>query len=228
MSFGASVGIDRNISGETGAADAVANDDMSAFVSGAFGKLSMGNLDAATDGMGIGDVGHQGIGVDEVAELNKVAGGDADTSWAYSVNGLDILIGYDSTTENTSAKIGFSVGTVALAVGVSNADDGANDDDTTTAIQASTTLNGVSLAAYYGVFDDASANTETDSFGLQASFALDDATTITAVYGDNDDATEAAYGIGASMNLGGGLSLAGGVGSVGDDSRWDLGLNMSF
>jgi hypothetical protein len=30
------------------------------------------------------------------------------------------------------------------------------------------------------------------------------------------------------MNLGGGLSLAGGVGSAGDDTKWDLGLTMSF
>ena len=226
ISFGASVGVDNQVNGETGAATGPA-EDTTAFVSGSFGKLTMGSVDPATDGMGVADPGHQGIGIDNVAEGNKAIG-SADVNWAYSVNGLSILVGYSSVNEDTSARISFDVGTVAVSLGVANDRNSAADTDTTTAIQASTTLNGVGLTAYYDVFDDDSANTETDSFGLAASFALDDATTITAVYADNDTAVEAAYGLGASMNLGGGLSLAGGVGSAGDDTKWDLGLNMSF
>ena len=224
--FGAKVGVDNQVNGETGTATGPAEDG-SVFVSGSFGTLTMGSVDPATDGMGVADLGHQGIGVDDVAELNKAIG-SADVNWAYSVNGLSILVGYSSVNEDTSARLSFDVGTVALSLGVANNRNGAADTDTTTAIQASTNVNGVGLTGYYSVFDDDSANTETDTFGLAASFALDDATTITAVYADNDSATEAAYGLGASMNLGGGLSLAGGVGSAGDDTKWDLGLNMSF
>lgn len=224
--FGAKVGVDNQVNGETGTATGPA-EDATAFVSGSFGTLTMGSVDPATDGMGIADAGHQGIGIDDVAELNKAIG-SADVNWAYSVNGLSILVGYSSVNEDTSARLSFDVGTVALSLGVANDRNGAADTDTTTAIQASTNVNGVGLTAYYSVFDDDSSNTETDSFGLSASFALDDATTITAVYADNDTAVEAAYGLGASMDLGGGLKLAGGVGSAGDDTKWDLGLNMSF
>jgi outer membrane protein OmpU len=233
ISFGASVGVDNQVNGETGTATGPA-EDTTAFVSGAFGTLTMGSVDPATDGMGIADVGHQGIGIDDVAEGLKNANTSAtdtsaaDVNWAYSVNGLSVLVGYSSVTEDTSARISFDVGTVGLSFGVANNRISASENDTSTNVQASTTVNGVGLTAFYSVFDDDSANTETDSFGLSASFALDDATTITAVYADNDSAVEAAYGLGASMNLGGGLSLAGGIGSANDDTRWDLGLNMSF
>ncbi|WP_340245125.1 porin [Roseobacter sp. HKCCA2468] len=227
ISFGAKVGVDNQVNGETSTPTGPA-EDATAFVSGAFGTLTMGSVDPATDGMGVPDVGHQGAGADDAGETNKTAGSSADVNWAYSVNGLSVLVGYDSTTEDSSARVSFDVGTVALSLGVANNRNGAADTDTTTAIQASTTVGGIGLTAYYETFDDDSANTETDGVAVSASFALDDATTITAVYSDNDASTEASYGLGASMNLGGGLSLAGGMASSNDDTRWDLGLNMSF
>lgn len=226
LTFGAKVGVDNQVSGETGTATGPA-EDSSVFVSGTFGTVRMGSVDPATDGMGVADLGHQGIGVDDVAELNKAIG-SADVNWSYAVDGLSVVLGYSSVNEDTSARVSYDAGTFAVSLGIANNRNSATDTDTTTALQVSTTLSGVGLTAYFSSFDDDSANTTTDAIGVSASFALNDATNVTFVYGDNDTATDAAYGVGASMNLGGGLSLAGGVGSVGDDTRWDLGLNMSF
>ncbi len=226
LTFGAKVGVDNQVSGETGTAAGPA-EDSSVFVSGTFGTVTMGSVDPATDGMGVADLGHQGIGVDDVAEANKAIG-SADVNWSYAVDGFSVVLGYSSVNEDTSARVSYDAGTFAVSLGIANNRNSATDTDTTTALQVSTTLSGVGLTAYFSSFDDDGANTTTDAVGLSASFALNDATNVTFVYGDNDTATDAAYGVGASMNLGGGLSLAGGVGSVGDDTRWDLGLNMSF
>ena len=233
--FGAQTGIDTQRHGETGAADANANQgDAEAYVAGPWGRITVGAVDAATDGTGIGDIGHQGLGVDDVAERNKLAGNGtgntagADIVYTGSFAGAGVTVSYSSVSEDTGVMLSFAVDALDIKVGVQNNRNSASDTDTTTNLTVGTTVGGISLTAYMEQFDDDDANTTTDGYGVFASYAMDAATTISVAYADNDAVADAAYGVGMNYNLGGGLALNGGVASVSDNTVWDLGLSMSF
>jgi len=230
LSFGASMDIDGNFVGTEDP------DDFEAFVSGAFGTVTVGDVAPATDGIGLADVGFDGIGLDDDLEAIRDAGG-ADVNYAYDVAGFSILLSYGvGTTSGADAD----EGDFGIAVGYSfdgfSVDAGYVRDNTDLAerdayaIRAAYTFDAITVGAMYAAAEE--DGVDSNGYGIDVSYTFD-AFTITAVYNDTDTPavaadTDADYGIGGTYDLGGGLSLAGGVGSVNGNSVWDLGVVMSF
>ena len=65
-----------------------------------------------------------------------------------------------------------------------------------------------------------------EHYGTVVSFDAGD-TTVNLGYADGETASDAAIGVGFEYDLGG-ATLAGGVGDVGGETVWDLGVSMEF
>ena len=137
MSFGVSAGFDSESKGGDGADSGV--NTGSAYVSGAFGKLTIGDHDAADVlAGGIADVGLFGIGVDDVAE--GLRGGTPDgirydhsfgdiavalsggtnagenehaAGMSFTASGVKVGAGFDSR-DVTSLGLGYSMGQISV------------------------------------------------------------------------------------------------------------------
>jgi outer membrane protein OmpU len=133
-------------------------------------------------------------------------------------------------TEFDSAGVGVKYATDAFAVGLGYEylDDGINDGDQIS-ISGSTTFAGVSLKAVYAMTDGkvADEDFEDDNWAISAGYTFD-AVDVSAFYRDGDSFDDAAFGLGASYDMGGGASLVGGVIDDGEETKADFGVTMSF
>jgi outer membrane protein OmpU len=230
LSFGASFRADNAVGANSGDAGSV-------FVSGAFGKLSMGDVDGAANAA-VGHVSGVGLtGLDDKNESTFIANGDgiSDPSALYEYSTGDLTI-YASATNpaagaaavdaySIAAKYAFGDYTVALAY--ETADSGATSVDHII-LGASATFGAVTVKANYGEADLGATNES--QWALSVDYKAD-ALTVTAFYTDDSDLGGAeAYGLGASYDLGGGASVVGGYShdETANDDSYDLGVSMSF
>lgn len=213
LSFGASLELD-----DTQSARSI--NDSEVFVSGAFGTLTVGDIDPATDGFGIADIGFDGIGVDDDAESLKAAASDGqDVHYAYSFGDFGFILSADSTdTDDMAVAVTYAGSSFDVGLGWATF---AGED--TISVDAGATFGDFSVNA---IFSDWTGGAS--AYGVDVSYALG-ATTITAAFGDTDIAgDDEDFGIGASYDLGGGAKLAGGVGQVDGNTVADFGITMSF
>lgn len=199
----------------------------SVFISGGFGKLSMGDVDGAATAA----VGHvNGVGYTGLSDLNESTyiGGGTKESILYEYS-AGAFTGYLSAGQREVLAETFAVGakyaTDAFTVSLGYED---NDAGTTHVIAGvDTTFSAVTLKARYG---QASGAIDGDQWSLSATYSAD-GMGVTAFYADDSELGGAeAWGLGASYDLGGGASVAGGYVSnetTGLDAM-DLGLNFSF
>jgi outer membrane protein OmpU len=226
LEFGGSFGIHDAVA-------AAAGTEGSVFISGAFGKLTMGGNDsAAQNAVGqLAGVGYTGNG--DHNEIAYLTSGDRESAlYSYSASGFT---GYLSVGQPDNAADTYSIGAsyatdaFTVAVGYEDSDSaGVAADATMTSISASATFSGVTAKAIYATSDTAGFDPET--YGLSASYAMD-AITVTGFYRQAEvTATNTAYfqGIGASYSLGGGATLAGGIVNNDGLTKADLGVNFSF
>jgi len=203
--------------------------DTEVSISGPFGKITIGEVAAAADGHGLADVGFDGIGVDDDVEAERPLG-TADIAYSTTFNDMSVTLTYALGTTAAGAAtdgdfgilLGFSNAGFGVTVGY-DVDDSATVNDSRTSLGLTYSVGGIDLA---GFFADAGDNSGT---GFSASYAMDAATTLTAVYGSTDNAGDKSdFGVGFKTNLGGGVSLAGGVGRVDSNTVTDLGFNVAF
>jgi outer membrane protein OmpU len=207
----------------------------SVFISGAFGKLSMGDVDDAANSA-VGQVSGVGLtGLDDLNEMTYIAGGNDPTAlYEYSTGDLTI---YASVTNPTivaapaSSVVAYSVaakyalGDYTVALGYED-----NDAGTTHIIGGvSATFGAATLKAIYGSADGAING---DQYAISVDYKAD-ALTVTAFYSNKDlvpAVVQEAYGIGASYDLGGGASVVGGYShnETSNQDAYDLGVSMSF
>lgn len=148
---------------------------------------------------------------------------DTDVHVSYSISGISMAASIGSDTEDYGVSVSGAFSGVSFGLGVAR-DDSADTDYTSLGLGY--TMGAIDVQALY--VQVKAGNVETDNYGLSASYTSG-AMTVTAAYSDSDAAnTDAAYGVGVSYDLGGGLAVAGGVGSVNDKTVADLGLTMSF
>ncbi len=219
------------------------DDGTSVYISGAFGKLTFGDVAEADEVATLSDIGLTGIGTDNVAE---VLSGDSSGGLAHNVN-----YSYASGPLSFAASARIGTKTAALtnasmAVGVkySFADYyvglGYNDTDilvgvgardgSTTSLFAGGKVGAVSVKAMYSMFDaDSGAASDAKAWGVTGAYTMD-ALTVNVAVSDNDlpTNTKASYGVGASYDLGGGASVVGGLGKVNNVTRAQFGVSMSF
>ncbi len=224
LTFGASVRADQSGQGNT------SNGDSTVYISGAFGKLTMGDVGGAADAL-VGNV--SGVGLTGLGSLNELGYiGTAKTAayYEYSTNGLTFGVGVGQptgTNPSGSVAVKYSTDTFSVALGY---EDGAVNTGTTlapvwvdatqTSLGVTGSFSGISLKA---VVKDLSTNADL-SYAVSADYTSG-ATTVTAFYADNG--TEV-YGLGAAYDLGGSAKVVGGVVDNGTNTVADLGVSFSF
>jgi outer membrane protein OmpU len=231
LAFGASFRADNAVDAKNGDAGSV-------FISGAFGKLSMGDVDGAANAA----VGHvSGVGLTGLGDLNEstfIANGDGitDPSALYEYSTGDLTI-YASVTNPTDAALTdaysiaakYAFGDYTVALGYENLQNNVGPGEVDHIILgASATFGAVTVKANYGEADLGATNES--QWALSVDYKAD-ALTVTAFYTDDEDLGGAeAYGLGASYDLGGGASVVGGYvkNQTTDEDAFDLGVSMSF
>lgn len=205
----------------------------SVFISGGFGKLTMGDIDTAAE-KAVGDVA--GVGYQLTTQEAGFLGGALDEGvlYEYSINGLGVMVSagqIQANSANNEAAIGltYSIGGVSLGYGYS-------DSGTTfqNAFSIGGSVAGLGLKAVWLENEDGAA-VESDG-SISATYAFTPALSGTVFHREQSGRTAAndgsATGIGFAYNLGGGASLKAGfvdteVGNVDGDTA-DFGLTFSF
>ncbi|WP_374430463.1 porin [Tabrizicola sp.] len=263
LSFGASMRADQfggnsndgsnGSSGNTGDT----NGDSTVYISGGFGKLTMGDVDGAanaasgqTDGVGYTglsdlneitylanggtDFNGPGIGLDDPQDTSVLYEYTAGSlSFYLSSTQLDRAIGAEA--KSIAAK--YSTGAYAVSLGYENLDAQDDYEWEQFVLGGSATFGGVTLKAIYADGKNNQGD-EWKQHSLSATYAVD-ALSLTAFVSDDEDllsndlATASnvrAYGLGASYDLGGGAKVSGGYvkNRTDDTDAVDLGLSFSF
>lgn len=234
LSFGASMRADQQGGNNNDAGadkDGDSNGDSTVFISGAFGKLTMGDTDGAADNL-VGQVSGVGYGPnDALQEIGFLGSSDTSVYYEYSAGALTFGLGagqlhnvdLDTDTED-ALNIGVKYATDAFSVALAY-----ETTDTVDALHlgGSATFGAATLKARVTDRDDQ----EDIQWATSVDYAID-ATTITAFYTDFGDSDVQHIGIGAAYDLGGGASVAGGIvqadAPTGDTTFADIGLKFSF
>ena len=219
LSFGASVRADQ--SGQGGDWPNVANDDSTVYISGAFGKLTFGDVDSAAQAL-VGQV--SAVGFTDLGSYNEVGyyGSGPKTAMLceYSTGALTFALGAGQLGSDAySVAVKYSTDAFSVALGYE--DEGFDFDDQTLSLGGSATFGAATVKA---VVLDSDHLADTD-FALSVDYVAG-AATVTAFYRDAPEA----FGIGASYDLGGGAAVKGGVVNLGiaDETIADIGITMSF
>ncbi|MDP3194106.1 porin [Tabrizicola sp.] len=239
ISFGASMRADQSGQGNT------QNGDSTVYVSGAFGKLTFGDVDSAANAL----VGHvSGVGLTGLGDWNELRYlGHEKTAalYEYSAGALTFALsagqfeGLDTTgtpavpnTANDDAMsiaVKYAVDAYTVALGYETAGDVDH-----IALGASATF-GASTVKF--VASDTDIAGDPTQYALSLDYAIG-ATTLTAFVTDEGAINN--YGIGAAYDLGGGAKFVAGIVEVDDlnttgtpavsvgGTRADIGLSFSF
>ncbi|HLQ18264.1 MAG TPA: porin [Tabrizicola sp.] len=265
LSFGASMRADQfgghnstDSDGDTVGNSGTTNGDSSVYISGGFGKLSMGDVDGAANAA-TGQV--DGVGYTGLADLNEVTylsngGSDfdgsssiglddpQDTSVLYEYAAGDFSLYLSSTqidvatgAEGMSVAAKYTTGAYAVSLGYENLDAQDSYEWEQFVLGGSATFGGVTLKAIYADGKNNQGD-EWKQHALSATYTAD-ALSVTAFVSDDEDmlsndlgtsSSAQAYGLGASYDLGGGAKVMGGYvkNDTADTNAVDLGLSFSF
>lgn len=218
LEFGATVGFDAN--------DTTVN-DTSVWISGAFGKLAVGDVDNAIDATvgGIAEVVSEtgaGNGLDDDAERFRGLSA-ANVLYTHTFGDFDVAASFDTVSGNNFAAAGkYNFGDYNVAAGVET--DGTN---THAAISAGAKFGDFGVNALYATALSGPANS---SMGLDASYTTG-AVTVTAGVGQHivgGTVQVLDYGLGVAYDLGGGAVVDAGVASVDGTIYAEFGIGMKF
>lgn len=248
LSFGGSIRADNAAGGAAGTAGSV-------FLSGGFGRITMGDTNGAAEAA-VGDVagvGLTGLGdLNETTYLSNLASQRPTLRYDYTVSGFGVHVSVGQPTsvltnplglatavafDDPTQSIAFTYALDGIKLGLGFETTGNLDH---IVVGGSYTIAGFTLAANYGELSGAIEATQSAG---SVSYAMD-ALTVSAFYSGNGIRnalttgapaatafpSEVAYGIGARYDLGGGASIRGGWAT--NDSRnqdaFDLGVNFTF
>jgi outer membrane protein OmpU len=216
LSFGASVRNDQSGVGND------ANGDSTVFISGAFGKLTMGDVSGAADAL-VGQV--SGVGYTSLGSTNEIGYlGNSKTAalYTYSTGDLTFGLGIGQTASGDDAKsiaVKYAMGDYSVALGYEDV-----VGDSEVSALGSATFGGATVKLKAANRQSAADN----AYALSVDYTTG-AATVTAFATQNVDfaGTDTA-GLGVAYDLGGGATVKAGVVDNGTDTVADLGLNLSF
>ncbi len=198
------------------------NGDSTVFISGAFGKLTMGDVGNASDAL-VGQVSGVGFtGLGDVNEIGFLATDKTGVLYEYSAGALTFAVGsgqIDSANDTVSLAVKYATDVYSIALGY-------EDHPTMDQISAlgSATFGGATVKLKLADRDTAA--------DLAAALSVDysmGATTLTAFATDNVDFVGTnTMGLGVAYDLGGGAAFKGGVVDDGVDTNAEVGLTFSF
>ncbi|WP_170971828.1 porin [Rhodobacter sp. SY28-1] len=246
LSFGASVRHDQ----DDAPCDGYCNGDNTVFISGAFGKLTMGDVSGAADAL-VGQVSGVGYGpLDAAQEINFIGTNKTAVYYEYSSGAFTFGLGagqQETARDTLNVGVKYAADGYSVALAWENEDDGVNDNDMVS-LGASATFGAATVKARVSDLDVAGADTDV-MYALSVDYTAG-ATTFTAFYTDygnvenvttfnaNDLVDPAStdtqhIGIGIAYDLGGGATVAGSIISqqndgIDDAMGADLGLKFSF
>lgn len=233
LSFGASVRNDQGGVGNT------VNGDSTVYLSGAFGKVTMGDTGNAVDSLlgQVSGVGYTGLGdLNEISFLSKDFTG---VMYEYSAGAVTFGLGAGQTadTDSNPASDNFVSAAVKYSTDAYSVGLGYESNDAVDQL----TLTG--SGSFSGATVKAKIVDSSDLADLQYALSVDytmNGIGITAFYADALNTNDLAdhingglqttrYGIGASYDLGGGASVKGGIArEEGTDTVAELGVTMAF
>ena len=213
LAFGAEVS-GHNLVGANSGTD---NGSSTVFVSGAFGKLTMGDVSGAADAL-VGQTSGVGYGPnDGKHEIGFLGAAKTAVYYEYSTGALTFGLGAGQVgSDDFSVGAKYSADVFAVAIGYED-----NGVDNQTSVSGSATFGAATVKVRAS---DGSAFAET-AFSVSLDYAMD-ALVVTAVYTDFG-ATDI-IGLGAAYDLGGGAAVKAGILDDGTDTIGDVGITMSF
>ena len=229
----------------------------SQFVSGAFGKISMGDLDGADEVAAGGGV--SGVGLSGLSDTNDIAyqSSGHNLGYEFSTSGMTFAYSQDTavTTGSNSAmglKYSGDMGGAAVTIGLGQSKVG---NATQTTMSAAVSSGGLTIKGYTSTNDNgpavavnngtvmtahtaagahvaeaaAVANNDTDQTALSISYTMDalTATAFTRTVSTTGAADQDFSGLGFAYDMGG-VSLKAGVVDNNDQQLVDFGLSFSF
>lgn len=195
-------------------------DSGTVYISGAFGKLSMGDNDNAANTL-VGNVSGVGLtGLGDLNELGYLGHDKTNVLYTYSAGAVSFALSAGQVgSDDYSAAVKYSTDQFSVALGYEDVGGGNNQ----TTLGGSATFGAATVKA---VIEDWSGSSDL-GYALSVDYVTG-AATVTAFYADHDGFYNA-YGIGASYDLGGGASVVGGLAKrEGFDAIADIGVSMSF
>jgi outer membrane protein OmpU len=250
LTFGGSIRADNAAGGnngdagdaEDGAGDVGRQVDGSVFISGAFGRLSMGDVSGAAEAA-VGDlagVGLTGLGDNNENTYLSNRGGIARSAmrYDYTTGAFGFHVSSDNPGSNDtlaySVAVTYNSDTIDAGLGYESRED--VGDHVIAGVSA--TFGAAAVKATYGTFTQADtpvagAPADFDQYGISLVYTID-ALALTGYYRTVDSTTQSDfYGIGATYSLGGGASLAGGYAvrdleGVDSEGAFDFGINLTF
>ena len=242
LQFGASFRADNAGGAHDGTAGSV-------YISGAFGKLSMGDVDSAA-GAAIGQVSY--VGMTSLGSLNEIlyigTGGKnlgsgsvtSDPSVLYAYNAGDITAYASATNPSGDADayglaVKYATGAYSVGLAYESADLLSGVNLTQISLGGSATFGAATVKAVVSQMDTPLGNLS--EYALSVDYKVN-ALTVTAFYQDSEDLLltplaqygSNAYGVGAAYDLGGGASVKGGYvyNNTTSEDSFDLGVVISF
>ena len=224
LTFGGSIRADNSGNGAAGTAGSV-------FISGAFGRLTMGDVSGAAEAA-VGDVA--GVGLTGLGDLNEAtylsnggAGVRPTMRYDYTTGALGFHLSADNpiASEAYSVAVTYNGGAFKGGLGYEVNDD-IDADHIIAGVEA--TFGGATVKAIYGTADIGGASG--DQYGVSLAYAFDAITATVFYYDDEELGGAEAYGIGAAYSLGGGATLRGGYvqNETADDDAFDFGIALTF
>jgi outer membrane protein OmpU len=248
IAYGATIRADNSVAGAAGTGG-------SQYVSGAFGKIKMGDLGGADKDA----AGHiSGVGLTGLGDHNEIVyqGRFHNLGYEYSVSGLTFGYSQDTTVTSGSnsamgVKYSGDLGGAVVTIGIGQSKVGlatqstmsaavstggltlkaltsSNDNGTTAAVTENAAVRTGTLEAYVAPVTSAN-NADLDSTGFSVSYTMDALTvtgfTMTESMVGKADADFSGFGFGYDM---GGMSLKAGVVDNNDQQLIDFGLSFSF
>ena len=213
LSFGGSVRADNASSATSGTAGNV-------FISGAFGRLSMGDVSGAAEFI-VGDlhgVGLTGLGDNnEMLYMSNSSAGRSAARYDYAMGDFRLALSADNPgTGSEVFSIGMGYAMNGFGVGFGFEDNGTSDH---WIVGVNGAFGDVAMRAIYGESNGDS------QYGVSMSGSFS-GVGVTAFYRDEDG--DEHYGLGMSYALGGGATLAGGIVSEAGTTRADFGVSFRF
>jgi len=242
LSFGASMRADQ-IAGNGGSSTGDTNGDSTVFISGSFGKLTMGDVSGAADAL-VGQVSGVGYGPnDDTQEILFIGTVKTAAYYEYSTGAVTFGLGagqLDTGVDTYNVGVKYSTDAYSAAIAWETADNGVTSVDMLS-LGGSATFGAAKIKARVSDIDLAGADT---AYAVSVDYTTG-ATTLTAFYTDygntgvllnpyfNGGTDTNHIGIGASYDLGGGATVAAGYTmqnntGVADGSIANLGLKFAF
>lgn len=239
LEFGGSIRADNAVGGAKGSAGSI-------WVSGAFGKIEMGDVDGAAETIhgnmpeiGFTDLETTSELSNDIPFLSDAASTVADNNprllYTYSMDALDFALSMndgDDTNKVYAIGFGYSFGAARVGLGYEVVDYMAagTEDSKLLSLSVSGEVAGVTGAVYYA--DGSGSLDGAKAYGIGGSYTTG-ATTVSGYVQKAETTTTDVtwYGLGAEYDLGGGASVVGGVmdsDEDGQDAIADLGLKFSF